>query len=446
MAAELTETRSLHASIPRDLSVRRLLVAHAPERPDIGASMLLDAATTIGRKGGGAQFELGDTAVSRLHLRVEPVGSAWRAVDMGSRNGSFVDGIRIVEAELPGQSVLRVGDTVLLYQELTIGRAEALDAEAAPLFGPSLAMERVRAQTRLLAPERIPVLVLGESGVGKELVAAELHRRSGRRGSFVPVNCGALPRDLVESELFGHVEGAFTGAGKSRPGLFAAADGGTLFLDEIGELPTELQPKLLRALATGEVRPVGSASPKQVDVRLVAATHRDLQAAVERGTFRGDLFARLSGYTLRVPPLRERKEDVLALARRLSAPEPEFSANAAEALLLHPWPWNVRELEQAVAAALVRGRGERIELLDLPDGLHAPIRTRSGAPPAPESPVLPLSLRVRRDGTPDRDSLIAALKACGGNVSRVAEFFGKERAQVYRWMRRYDIADGAYRG
>ena len=446
------QTRSIHAHLAPDLSVTRVLVAWSPDAALMGRAWVLEGdGLSVGRQSSrsDAALQLADGAVSRAHARFVPEGIRWVVEDAGSRNGTCVDGARTDRAPLRHGAVVRVGDTLLLVQELTVRRDEKLVGESGPLLGTSLAMERVRGQIASVAEANIPVLIHGPSGTGKELVAAELHRASGRTGAFVPVNCGALPRDLAESELFGHVAGAFTGAARSKDGLVTAAADGTLFLDEIGELPLELQAKLLRVLATGEVRPVGATSARTSNARIVAATHRDLHADVEDERFRGDLLARLVGWTIVVPPLHDRPADILGIALR-SEPGLQLEADAAEALLLHDWPWNVRELLQVVRAAKVRAGGEQIALRHLPAPLQAPLQTRSRTSLPAEAFVsaaqeVPPTYRIPRDRTPTREDLDELLCFHEGNVSRVAAFFGKERAQVYRWIRRHELDAEAYR-
>ncbi len=450
---DVAETRSLHAHLPADLSISRLLVAWSPDADQVGRAVALESSPVrIGRrsKKSGPELQLADAAVSREHAVVEPAQGGWQVRNLGSRNGTWVHGqLRDVQVLSHG-TVIRIGETLLLFQELTVKLNERLLAEVAPLMGPSLAMERVRGQVADVARSDIPVLVTGPSGTGKELVAAEVHKRSGRRGAFVPVNCGALPRELVESELFGHVDGAFTGARKAAPGLFRAADGGTLFLDEIGELPLEMQPRLLRVLATGEIRPVGSERATRVDARVVAATNRDPEGDVAAGTFRGDLLARLSGWRIHMPTLRQRRSDVLPIARHFADGRLILTADAAEALLLHDWPWNVRELEQTIRASRVRAGSGPLTLEHLPEAIREPLDARHRAmdqrvtdalpPVSVQAPArMPPALSVPRDRTPDAADLRRVLDWYEGNVSQVAAFFGKERAQVYRWARRLEI-------
>jgi two-component system response regulator AtoC len=305
------------------------------------------------------------------------------------------------------------------------------------LVGASPAMQEVLRQLRKVAPQKSTVLLQGESGTGKELVARALHDGSPRAAfPFVAVNCGAIPSELIESELFGHVRGAFTDASRTRKGLAEEADGGTLFLDEIGELPLRLQPKLLRFLEDEEVRPLGDVRARKVDVRVVAATGRDLRRAVAAGEFREDLLYRLDVVALRLPPLRERREDVEPLAAHFLARHarlrPEIGAmrlsdEAREALLAHRWPGNVRELEHALERAVVLADGAVIREEDLPDTVRAP----AARPAAPEPDG---TLSVKRATRALEERLIrAALERTGGNRTRAAELLELSyRALLYK--------------
>jgi transcriptional regulator with GAF, ATPase, and Fis domain len=418
-------------------------------------TVLLDGApVVIGREGHVlGPLALTDAEASRQHAVVARDGDGWTVADQGSRNGTFLDGALLTGPRpLADGSLIRVGKTLIVYAEAELRADEGLDVPAgSALVGASLGMLRVHGEIALVAPHDVPVLILGETGVGKELVAEEIHRRSGRTGAFIPVNCAAISPQLAESELFGHVAGAFTGASRASDGLFVAADGGTLFLDEVGELPIDLQPKLLRALAKGEVRPVGSAVTRQVDVRIVAATLRDLGTAIEADTFRADLYQRLSGWRVEVPALRARREDVASIAAALLARKqgPPLSADAAEALILHDWPGNVRELEQVLAAAVIRAAGQapratELRLEHLPPAIAAHLGARASTTSA-AAPALPLSVTVSREVVPTRDELCAALTRFDGNVARVAEHFGKDRQQVYRWARRHGIDMDSFR-
>jgi serine/threonine-protein kinase PknK len=304
------------------------------------------------------------------------------------------------------------------------------------IVGRSPAMERVFEMIQRAAPAQVPVLVLGESGTGKELVARALHQYGARSSQpLVSVNCGALPETLLESELFGHVRGAFTGADRARRGLFEAADRGTLFLDEIGDTPPRMQAGLLRALQEGIVRPVGGMRDVRVDVRVVAATHRPLEELVATGQMRQDLYYRLHVVVIPVPPLRERREDIpllvehilAALAERTGGPMHGLTRRALRALCEQPWPGNVRQLEHALTQACVMAEGE---VLDLADLAHA-LDRRAGAAAA----ARPVEDRRARE----RQRILDALEKSGWNRSRAAEQLGMPRRTFYRRLAEYDI-------
>lgn len=429
-------------------SFHRLLVLLAPDAGDAGRIVPLtpDRPTlVVGRQlSADGLLGLADQSMSRRHAEIRLEDDGWYLRDLGSRNGSFVAGLRTSEARLEHGSVIRVGGSLLLYEAFQLDDGLGLQAEEPPLMGPSVAMQIVRGSLRTAAAHGVPVLLLGHSGVGKEMAAEYLHLHSGRDGDLVPVNCGALPADLVEAELFGAVAGAYTGASRDRPGLFAAAAGGTILLDELGEFPLALQPKLLRVLSTGEVRPVGGTKAKRVDVRVVAATNRDLAGDVEAERFRGDLLARLSAWTLTIPPLRERREDVLALAEHLwQGDHPlRWTADAAEAMTLYDWPWNVRELRQVIDALAIRADGEPLHARALPERIQRGLGERLVPRATGE---VPLELRVRRDRAPGRRELRDVLAHFGGNISQVARFFDKRRFQVYRWCEKHDLDPEAHR-
>ena len=429
---------------PGIVLIEQLVTVYAPG-PVEGRARLLAGPVVIGREPGPDGVALPDPEVSRRHARLERVESGWRLTDLGSRNGVLVDGVATREATLDDGAVVRIGSSLLVLVRVELAAAAVLADEADGLLGGSVRMQRLRGEVVAVAPRRLPVLVHGESGVGKELVARAVHRASGRGGPFVAVNCAAIAPTLADSELFGHVAGAFTGATGRRDGLVARADRGTLFLDEIAELPVDVQAKLLRALATGECRPVGATDPTTVDVRIVAATLRPLDAAVAAGAFRGDLYARLAGWTVEVPPLRARRDDILRLASAwlaTHAPGATLSPTAAEALLVHAWPYNVRELEHALDVALVRVRaGGVLRLDDLPAGVGAVVRRRVGSSAA----APPLELTISRDGVPSVDDLRRALAHFGGSVVLVAGFFGRDRRQVYRWCERHALDPDAFR-
>ena len=439
-------TLSHHVHRAGETLVRRLLVVHTPDLHARGRTILLDGATqTAGRHGhveGPLAFE--DPTLSREHAVVEPNDRGWQVRDLGSHNGTFVHGRRIDANPLESGAVLRVGDNLLLYEEIVVQVGEGLIPPAPPLFGSSVALQRVRAQLDAAARGGGPALLLGESGVGKEVAARAFHVATGDDGPFIAVNCAALPRDLAESELFGHAAGAFSGADRAHDGLFRAAHGGTIFLDEIGEMPPTLQPKLLRALADGHIRPVGEDHERAVDVRVVAATNRDLREAIDTGQFRGDLFSRLSAHVVEIPPLRRRRSDILDLVTHLAPGLPPLSADAAEAMLLFDWPYNVRELSQVLDACRERAASApELSLDQLPRSVAAPVRDRT--PATGIEPEIPLALLVDPRVAPDRDALVTVLRRCHGRVSDVADFFGKKRPQVYRWLERFDLDVDDYR-
>jgi DNA-binding NtrC family response regulator len=321
------------------------------------------AGLTVG-KGPGNALVLEDPFVSSRHLRIEPRDGRWQVVDLGSTNGTRLAGVRVERAELPAGAPLQLGDA-----ELVLEPAEAAPAERPAAFEGMLTgdpgMQRLFELVEKVAASDTAVAILGETGTGKELVARALHARSGRAaGPFIPVNCSAIAETLIESELFGHERGAFSGAERLRKGAFEEASGGTIFLDEIGELPFDLQAKLLRTLELGEVKRVGASRPLTVDVRIVAATHRDLRAQVRAGKFREDLFYRLCVVPVTIPPLRQRRGDVRALAEAfLAAAAPRglplrWSEEALARLEGYDWPGNVRQLRNVVQRALLfRGEG-----------------------------------------------------------------------------------------
>lgn len=306
------------------------------------------------------------------------------------------------------------------------------------ILGKSPQMQRLLEQVAQVARTDATVLIEGESGTGKELSARAIHGNSARaEGPFVPVNCAALPESLLESELFGHIKGAFTGAGTTRKGLFEEADRGTILLDEIGDTTLAMQAKLLRVLQDGEIRRVGSSTPIRVDVRVLAATNKSLQEMVRAGTFREDLFYRLNVVSLRVPPLRERREDIVDLAHhflkrsreRLGKPVVEFTREALELLQRHPWPGNVRELENAVERAVVLCPENRIRPEDLPPA----VRDRSAAIVA-GSGYPGLSLRDA-----EREHILTTLRECHGNQAKAAELLGIGRNTLWRKLKEYGV-------
>jgi two-component system nitrogen regulation response regulator NtrX len=333
------------------------------------------------------------------------------------------------------------------------------------MVGESEALRRLRDEIKQAAPSNGRVLIYGENGTGKELVARQVHAQSHRASlPFVEVNCAAIPEELIESELFGHARGAFTGALASRKGKFELADGGTLFLDEIGDMSLKTQAKVLRALQEQRIEPVGGSASVEVDVRVIAATNKDLAAEIRAGRFREDLYFRLSVIPFQVPPLRERREDIPLLVRHflqaLSSEHGrrprEVSEAALAALARLPWPGNVRELRNTLERLVIMTPGERIEFEHLPASLVAPApASASAGSEAEEALDSPAgagarSLIAAREAF-ERRYILRRYKECGGNMSRTAESLGVERSNLYRKMKafgllpaRRDQADGAF--
>jgi two-component system nitrogen regulation response regulator GlnG len=395
-----------------------------------------------------ATVPLTDSAVSRRHLELTVSGGRVRAKDLGSTNGSHLAGHRFQEAELGPGSVVRLGETHV--QLLVRGMQDALPPSRADRFGPflgkSYAARSVFAVLERAARTDATVLITGETGTGKEVVAQALHEASRRReGPFVVVDCAALPAALVESELFGHVKGAFTGAHADRLGAFRSAHRGTLFLDELGELPVDLQTRLLRALETQTVKPVGSNGYVPVDVRVVAATHRDLEGQVRARRFRADLFFRLAVIRVHLPPLRERREDIPLLARHFAALEAgtrvQLGPDALGHLMSHDWPGNVRELRNVIRQAAALSP----EALTLAAALQAaPPEAAAPRPPAPDTfdAYFDLPFREARRAITAAFELAYArhvVAAADGNVSEAAKRAGLHRNMVHRILAR----DGA---
>ena len=406
----------------------RCLVLKVLEGPD--KDMVVRVTHDLVRigKSRDSDLVLTDPAVSRNHaeIRVTEGGLALR--DVGSTNGTFVKEMRVTEVVLERSFHCRVGDTVLAVEVRNDPRLalEGDEESLGGMFGKSPPMRRLFGVLRAVATAPVTVLVQGESGTGKELVARTVHELSKRPGPLVVFDAATTDANLVGSHLFGHVKGAFTGADAPREGAFRRAHTGTLFIDELGELPLDLQPRLLRALENREVTPIGSDVPERVDVRVVAATHRDLPTMVARGEFREDLLHRLSVVRVEVPPLRDRLEDVPALIeglRKRQAIDLELSREAHEALCLHHWPGNVRALRNQLErlAALCRGRCVTVEDLDLPQ-----------APP---------ELVAVSAVDPEKVRILAALKRNRGNKARTARELEMSLSTLKRRVSEYEAED-----
>ena len=390
-----------------------------------------------------------DRWMSGAHASIRLALSSWVIEDTKSRNGSFVNGKRLVKAtELLDGDVLELGHTILVFRASAALEPGSVDLPPDDGREPGLLTLRPQLDSSLRQLERVAptpsvsVMLRGETGTGKDVVVRALHRLSGRPGKLQAVNCGAIPEPLVESELFGSVKGAFTGA-EDRPGLIRSSDNGTLFLDEIGDFSLASQASLLRVLEQQEVTPVGGNKSYKVNLRVVTATHRDLEAMAAKGEFRQDLLARLSGYKLTLPPLRERREDLghltsALLSRHLEgrAASLSFGQLAARALFVYSWPLNVRELEKALTRAAALADENQIEVEDLPDevqkALDEPADLEEEPPLPPGKPIPPNELERCQ-------LLIELMKKHKGNVTAVAREMKKARMQIQRWLKRYNI-------
>jgi DNA-binding NtrC family response regulator len=414
--------------------------------PDAGAEVPIAGPSEIGADPSCA-LVLTDPAVSRRHARVTIGNGSVVVTDLESRNGTFVGEARIREAEVPIGSVLRIGKSVVAVQlRWRIREVPPSTARAfGDLYGESLAMREIFAVLERVARSDVTVLVEGESGTGKELVARSIHRASRRNsGPYVVFDCSAVPADLAESELFGHKKGAFSGATSDRPGAFRSAHGGTLCLDELGELPLDLQPKLLRALENREVRPVGEDAPRKIDVRVVASTNRDLNAEVQRGRFRADLLYRLEVVKVRMPPLRARPEDIGGLVERLLRndlpPGDRIEGENLRKLASYAWPGNVRELKNTLARAVALGAGARFADLVFNVGpLTSAMPATIGFEfPGVAEPMPFKDAKAQLIEAFERAYVGALRKRHPDNVQRAAEAAGLSRKHLYDLLKRVE--------
>jgi len=357
----------------------RLVVVDGPDR---GKEMVVDRASVKIGTFKGCEFQLSDKTVSRTHCEIKTVEDGFILRDDGSTNGTMMDGYKVREIYLKPGTIFHVGKTALRFQPLSERIEIPLSKENrfGNVLGVSVKMREVFGVLEKIAPTDLTVLIEGETGTGKEVVARAIHQYSTRKNkAFIVVDCGAIPRNLIESELFGHEKGSFTGASEQRKGAFELASNGTIFLDELGELPIDLQPKLLRALENREIRRIGSPSPIHIDLRVIAATNRNLMEMVTNNTFREDLFFRLAVAKIRIPALRERKEDVPSLVETFLT---NLSADAAadiegtpraftvtergvQALMAYHWPGNVRELRNVIERAVFLSETGIVDVSDI---------------------------------------------------------------------------------
>jgi len=429
----------------------------------------------IGR-GREADLQLPDPSVSRLHAKVFRVGEQYFLADLRSRNGTHADGKRITQLALEDGRMFRVGPFRIHFHRPVSGFPAGEEPTAPPgtsvaaagpvvagqvgvpkrkeapaaaveapfgIIGGSAHVRKLVATIRRVAASDVPVLIEGETGSGKELVARGIHDASGRRERpFIVVNCGAISPELIESELFGHEKGAFTGATAQRKGAFELANSGTIFLDEIGELPITLQPKLLRSLEQKEIKRVGGNDLLMADVRILAATNRNLREEIASKTFREDLYFRIGAITVPIPPLRDRREDVAPIARHFlsgmanstSVPVPALSPAALDALISHDWPGNVRELRNAVQRAVVMAESGE---LTGPDFSFLRQAAKPGA--EAESPS-----GFSRWEQAERTNILGELARQMGNKTKTARELGIAKSTLFEKLKRYGIRNSEF--
>ncbi len=388
---------------------------------------------------GGALFD--NRLLSREHLRITRTARGYEIEDLGSTNGTFLDGPRLERpTRLASGALVLFGNQVAVFRLVSDAELAALREDAATPFGPvptfSPALALIHARLRKLARTDAELLLVGETGVGKEICARAVHRASGRKGRFVAINCTALPAALVESELFGYRAGAHSTARGAKAGLVEAAEGGTLLLDEIGDMAADLQIKLFRFLQDRSFSPLGSTKVRRVDVRVIAATTRQV-IGTGPGALRVDLVARLGTEPIGIPPLRKRPEEILSLVAHFAAGTlREIEPAAVRALCLYGWPLNVRELEKTIAHALALTTGVRLRLEHLPAAVRGALQR--GAP---------IEIR-RRDPrpAPDANELEQLLKQHDGNVASVARALDRKWNVVWRWVVKHKLQPGKFRG
>jgi transcriptional regulator with PAS, ATPase and Fis domain len=445
------------------LTVPQLFVVLEGERPHAGGvrySLGEVDEVTIGRGeerrarlepvGGSGRrrldLRLPSSLLSMNHLRITHEDEDWIIEDTGSRNGSYLNRRSLTREIVRDGDLIEIGRVVLRFRMLGLSAEEQRrDTEESAVAGPlgfhtllpALALEFH--ELARIAASPLPILLLGETGTGKEVLARAIHQLSSRPGPLVAVNCGALSGSLLDSQLFGHVRGAFTGSLRDELGLVRASDGGTLFLDEIGDLPGPAQAALLRVLQEREVVPVGATRPVAVDLRVIAATHRQLDLLSARGEFRADLYARLSAHVHYLTPLRDRREDLGLILADLLPPGSSLrlSADACRALVTNDWPLNIRQLEQSLTRATTLAE-------------QGVIHARHLVPPSPRTatPERPGERAAETRGADDRGreaELITLLTQHRGNVSEIARSMGCSRMQVHRWMQRYGLSADTFR-
>jgi DNA-binding NtrC family response regulator/pSer/pThr/pTyr-binding forkhead associated (FHA) protein len=392
---------------------------------------------TVG-KDAGNDLVLNDKFISGRHLKVTRADAGFLLQDRQSTNGTWIGNARIYEVEVPLFTMLRVGEIELVLEPQG---GDIRSGVYQGIIGNDPSVRQLAELIERVAPSTAAVAIFGESGTGKELVARAVHNRSSRHEhAFIPVNCAAISKELIESELFGHEKGAFTGAQNARKGAFEEADGGTLFLDEIGELPLDLQAKLLRALESGEIKRVGASKPQMVDVRIVAATNRDLLAATKQGAFREDLYYRLCVIPLHLPPLRSRMSDLANLADHFlkqfspKAQQVRLTPSAVQKLEAHAWPGNIRELRNVIHRSLLLRKGAMIDSTDL--SFDVPSVEDRDIPLPEFAPGTPLTQMLE---SVEKRIVELYLKRFKGNRERVAKELGVARSTLFKRLKDWGL-------
>ncbi len=450
LAAELHITHTRTMIVPGDKTTLKLRRSRlrVTGGPDNGREIVSEK--EIVRVGGHNTNDLvlqEDRTASRHHFEIQYTERGYLLVDKESTNGTFLDGRRVERAYLSPGSQIRAGSSTITFapvdEEVTV-EPDSI-GQLGGMVGQSVKMRQIFGLVRKIAPMDVSVVIQGETGTGKELVARAVHENSSRKdGPLVVLDCGAIPPELIESELFGHEKGAFTGAISQRQGAFERAHGGTIFLDELGELRLDLQPKLLRVLENREVRRVGGNDVIEVNVRVIAATNRDLVKEIQAGNFREDLYFRLSVINISLPPLRQRREDIPWILKRALA-EPEvlqkygrkrFSPEALSLLMAYAWPGNVRELMNVLSHVLTFSEGEEI----LPSHLPARVQGQQKEAPVPFNEHL--SFKEAKEQLLEnfeREYIGSVLKRCEGNISRAARESGLHRKSIERLVKKYAL-------
>lgn len=446
-------------TLVRHAGGRVALVAHrlrviVVAGPDSGKSFDIDAAHAVVGNSSACDIVVRDPEVSRRHCAIEVHDGAYRVRDLDSTNGTFLEGVRVSDAEVPSGGRLRLGSSELVFSpKKKFVRLEPSPSDTfAGLVGTSPAMRELFGLLNRVAPTRLFCVLRGETGTGKEVTARAVHQLSPRSaGPFVVVDCASITESLAEAELLGHERGAFTGADRSRPGPFEVASGGTVFLDEVGDLPLSAQPKLLRVLERREIKRLGASKFVDVDVRVIAATHRDLESMVRSGAFREDLYFRLAEVVAELPPLRDRRDDIAPLTERLlvdetkhGAPGRRLSPDALALLQTHDWPGNVRELRNVIRRAAALASSEVIVARDLQlvpraDAVaHVPTADPSGL--SDDLAAMPLkSAREVWNRALERAYVLRVLERTGGDVPRAAHEAGIHLKSFQRLMRQLGI-------